>query len=125
MAPNTYYFALSFVLVFGLAFHVTNLMFFRKRSRTLTGNNFKPDAPEYTVLSRHSSRRNLTIATLFLLLAFINLAYSSYKFVQTYAEEYSLLALILIPSLILLTFIGVFIWANNAYRDGDKDSNSK
>ena len=121
MALYTYYFALSAILVFGLTFHVTNMLFFRKKHRVLTGIVFKPDAPEYKTLMRQSSRRNLTIVSIMLLVSLVNLGYSTCLFAGKSGITYATVLFISITAVIFAIFVGVFMWASHEYNDANND----
>lgn len=124
MASETYYFAFSLVFLLGILFHLVNMTYFRLKGRTLTGNAFKPNTPEYRLSLKLSSTRNLIIYTLAALLAVANVAYSASRLVR-HGEAYSRPLLVLIPALLLLCTAIVVAWLRNEYGDASNGRHDK
>jgi preprotein translocase subunit SecY len=92
------------------------MLFFRVKSRTLTGEVFKRSDLAYGRLAKQAKTRNLSIIMAVLMAAFVNLVYSLSLLVRVYVGETYLAILLLMPSTILLLFLGIFLWASNKYE---------
>lgn len=116
MAANTYYFFFSLILVFGVLFHLTNVMYFRASGKTILGNKYRSGTPEYQTLQRLSSTRNMAIVLVLALLFAANLAFDIYRILHLREQGYSHFILIFAPVSLLLLALVIFATSRDRLR---------
>lgn len=111
MATYTYYFALSVLAALYITLYLTNLYFFKRYKKLLTGQALKPGTPQYVIFLHRLNRRNINVLVSILPLVYANLAYSAYMLFNRDAQEQSLRAAIIIPIVCIAIVAGVYVWA--------------
>jgi ABC-type transport system involved in Fe-S cluster assembly fused permease/ATPase subunit len=73
MAPYTYYYFFSIILFLSAAFHMSNMVCFRTRGRTLLGQKYDRNTDPYNRLKKLSGTRSIAIVVALLVLLLVNL----------------------------------------------------
>lgn len=98
MAGESYYYSISIVILVTSLMWIASLVSLRKGGRTVFGQSFKKDTPEYDKIIRIASNRNIFIAVTMMLIFVANLAYSISRIMRSENESASS----------VLTFIPIF-----------------
>lgn len=72
MAPKTYYYLISTILLIGVVLFIADLLFLRAKGKTTFGLTFKSGTPEYKRLVSLASNRNIGLWVLFAILLLVN-----------------------------------------------------
>lgn len=118
MAGETYYFFLSIVLVLGVLFHITNMLYFRAQGRTIIGNKYKHDTVEYKRLRKLSSTGYLSGAYIAGLIFATNLGFDVLRLARLSDRNYSHFILIFAPTASVALFFGLILYAYNTFGKG-------
>src|SRR6266540_758184 len=115
MAPDTYYFFFSIILVLGVILHIANMVYFRVKGKTIVGNRYRPGTPEHATLKRYSSNRYLTIVLMLAMLLVANLALDVNRLLHLSNREYARGILIYAPVSCVLLAVLVLVSAYKKY----------
>lgn len=118
MAPESYYFIFSILVVFAACLYMTNVVFYRVRGKTLMGNSYKPNTIEYDNLRKYSSNRNLAIGSVVTLLGIANLVFDVYRLIHLENQEYARFALIFTPFFLAVISIAVIVKIYKQFGNG-------
>ncbi len=115
MAPETYYYFFSLIAVIAVLTHVSNMLFFRAKNKTIFGQKYKIGSVEYLRLKKYSSTPYLTFACLLELLFATNLVYDIHRILNLGKPEYAHFILIFAPVVTILSFIALLFYAYNMF----------
>jgi hypothetical protein len=115
MAPETYYYFFSVIAVISVPIHISNMVFFRVKHKTLIGNQYEPSTPEYKKMLRYSSASALTIAGIVELLFVANLTYDIHRILSLGKPDYAHFILPFAPIITIASMLCMMYQARNMF----------
>lgn len=122
MAPESYYFIFSILVVLVLGIYLANMVYYRAKGKNLMGRKFKPGTAEHQLMQKHSGNLGLAILGSATLLGVANLIFDIYRLLHLANQEYARFALVFTPVFVLLIAAAVF---TKIYRQFGKGKNKK
>lgn len=115
MAPVTYYYLFSILLAVTPLFWLINLVYLKKKGRTILGQVYPIGTPDYkSIVKKLANRRNILITIVITLLALINLAWSIVTVTSVNTSNAQLL-LVAAPIVILIAWAFMMTKARKEY----------
>lgn len=115
MAPKTYYYFFSVIAVVAILLHAVNMVFFRLKHKTLIGNQYEPNTPEYKKMLRYSSARSLAVVGIVELLFVANLVYDIHRILGLGKPDYAHFILPFAPIITIASMLCMMYQARNMF----------
>ena len=97
MAPETYYFFFSILLVSGPGVYLTNMAYYRIKGKNIIGRKFKPGTVDYDLMQKHSSNFGLIILSAITVLGIANLIFDIYRILHLPNQDDARFLLVFAP----------------------------